>query len=94
MPQTNEHLQGPATERPLPADVDPWVIAEDQSLDHATKLRRLRQLEEDVRLVEVALEEGMTGHTRLPPLAEVLAALGQVAHHGAEGAAYSSPAKI
>lgn len=95
MRQADEHLQGPgATELPLPADVDPWAIASDPNLDRAAKLRRLHQLEEDVRLVEVALEEGMSGHTKLPPLTEVLAALDSVSNHEPDGAASSSQAKI
>lgn len=93
MPQTDESLQAPsATTSPLPTDVDPWAIADDPELDRATKLERLHQLELDVRLVENALEEGMTGNTRLPPLSEVLAALEHLA--GLEGAAQETNTKI
>jgi len=84
----------PARAQPLPADVDPWRIASDPTLDLTTKLQRLHQLERDVRLVEVALEEGMTGNSHLPPLVEVLEALDQVSNHGPGGAANSNPTKI
>jgi hypothetical protein len=93
MPQTDEQLQAPtATTSPLPADVDPRVIAADPTLYRKAKLERLHQLEMDVRLVENALEEGMTGNTRLPPLAEVLAAIDRVSEH--HDHASSSPTKI
>ena len=95
MPQTDEHLQGQTATTPSwPAEVDPWRIAEDPKLSHDAKLERLRQLEWDVRLVENALEEGMTGDTRLPPLAEVLAALEHLVGHEVEGAGHESPSKI
>jgi hypothetical protein len=95
MPQTDEQLQGPAaTTSPWSADVDPWTIANDPTLDRATKLERLHQLEMDVRLVENALEEGMTGNTRLPPLGVVLAALERVGGDDPEAAAQESQTKI
>ncbi len=79
MPQTNEDKQAPtATVRPLGSDANPWAIAKDPTLDRATKLARLRQLELDVRLVENSLQEGMLGNTPMPTLAEVLAAREQV----------------
>ncbi|HVI01035.1 MAG TPA: hypothetical protein VM869_20095 [Enhygromyxa sp.] len=94
MPQTDETLQGPAaTTRPWPAEVDPWKIASNPKLDREAKLERLRQLELDVRLVENSLEEGMTGNTHLPPLAEVLKAIDRVSNHR-EGASDTGPAKI
>jgi hypothetical protein len=94
MPQTDESLQGPlATTPKWPAEVDPWHIANHPKLDRKAKLERLRQLELDVRLVENALEEGMTGNTRLPPLGEVLAAIDRVSNHQA-GPADTGPAKI
>lgn len=93
MPQTDEQPQGPtATRPPLTADVDPWAIANDPDLDRRTKLERLHQLEMDVRLVENALEEGMTGNSRLPQLAEVLAAIDRVSEH--HDHASSSPTKV
>lgn len=95
MPQTDEHLQAPtATQSPLPADVDPWAIANNPALGREAKLERLHQLEIDVRLVENALEEGMTGNTRMPSLAEVLKALDHVAGHEADGAAQETNTKI
>jgi hypothetical protein len=94
MPQTDESLQEPTTTTSSwSADVDPWRIANNPALDREAKLERLRQLELDVRLVENALEEGMTGNTRLPPLAEVLKAIARVSDHEADGA-YTGPAKI
>lgn len=84
MPQADENLQGPAaTTLTWPADVDPWRIANNPALDREAKLARLRQLELDVRLVENSLEEGMTGNTHLPPLAEVLKAIDRVSDHEA-----------
>ncbi|HLT38260.1 MAG TPA: hypothetical protein VK034_18370 [Enhygromyxa sp.] len=93
MPQTDQPPQSrAATSSPLPADVDPWVIASDPTLDRQAKLERLHQLELDVRLVENALEEGMTGSTRLPPLTEVLAAIDRVSNH--EDHAHPTQTKI
>lgn len=90
MPQTTDAPQAPAAPSgsvanpaPLPPDVDPWAIANDATLARDAKLERLHQLEQDVRQLEVAQEEGMTGKSRLPGLREVLAALEQVA--GPEG---------
>jgi hypothetical protein len=99
MPETNQTPaaddQGPADAQQVPkklsADVDPWVIANDPTLEPAAKLARLRQLEQDVRQLAVARDEGMTGHSNLPPLQTVLAALAHVA--GPEGGASSSPNK-
>jgi hypothetical protein len=81
----------PAGNQPLSTDVDPWVIANDPTLDRAAKLERLHQLEQDVRQIAVALEEGMAGESRLPALQAVLAALEHVA--GPDGSASSSPTK-
>jgi hypothetical protein len=84
MPQAQEQQQGPtATRPPLPADVDPWMIVNDPKLGREAKIELLQQLELDVRLVENSLEEGMTGNTRMPPLAEVHAALDRISdeHH-------------
>ncbi|MFO7566764.1 MAG: hypothetical protein R6X02_29245 [Enhygromyxa sp.] len=97
MPQSDERREGPAaTKSPLPADLpaelDPWAIADDPSLDPQAKLERLHQLELDVRLVENALEEGMAGATRMPPLTEVLAAIDRVSEH--HDHARSGPTKV
>lgn len=58
----------------LPTDFDPWAIAKEPSLDRQTKRLRLRELEQLVRQVQVATEEGMQGHSALPSLREVLLA--------------------
>lgn len=96
-PPTNPPVIQPGQEQPtgrrLPTDVDPWAIANDPTLDREAKIARLHELEQDVRQVEVALEEGMTGDSKLPPLQAVLAALEQVAGPGTEGDASSSPTK-
>ncbi|PRQ04428.1 hypothetical protein ENSA5_07640 [Enhygromyxa salina] len=78
------------TER-LPDDRDPWAIASDPRLEIPLKLRRLRQLEYDVRQALVASEEGMDGGPRLPALGEVLAA---IAHVGPRAEPSSSPTKF
>jgi len=77
----------------LPHDVDPWVIANDPTLSREAKLEHLHQLEQDVRLIEVAQEEGMTGSSKLPGLQEVLAALKSVAGPGPGGAPQDSDSK-
>lgn len=100
MPETNQtpasEDQGPAdgqqVTKPVSSDVDPWAIANDPTLDRATKLARLQQLEQDVRQIAVARDEGMTGHSKLPPLHAVLAALEHVGGPD-HGSSSSSPAK-
>jgi hypothetical protein len=71
----------PNSDDVLTPNSDPWAIAKDPALDRPTKRRRLRELEQLVRQLQVATQEGMAatpdGQAQ-PSLREILLAQADV----------------